>query len=261
FPDAPKEPISASELIRQQQEILARNGENQRKRQRLTQIQAAFASQAQEVERLKAMLKEAEIKYGQLAADLEIAQKDTLDLLDESTEELEANIRQIDEINRKVRANLDKDKAETDANDYRVQYEALTAEINTIRQQKTDLLTTAPLPLAGLSVADGELIYNGQKWDNMSGADQLIVSASIVRRLKPDCGFILLDKLEQMDLETLQEFGAWLEQEGLQAIATRVSTGDECSIIIEDGYVAGQEQVSEQQPAPTETKTWKAGEF
>ncbi|HZG81588.1 MAG TPA: AAA family ATPase [Brevibacillus sp.] len=261
FPDAPKEPISASELIRQQQEILARNGENQRKRQRLTEIRAAYFRQRQEVERLKALLEEAQTKYAQLESDLGIAQKDTLDLLDESTEELEANIRQIDEINRKVRANLDKDKAETDANDYRVQYEALTAEINSIRQQKTDLLTTAPLPLAGLSVADGELIYNGQKWDNMSGADQLIVSASIVRRLKPDCGFILLDKLEQMDLETLKEFGKWLEQEGLQAIATRVSTGDECSIIIEDGYVAGQEQVSKQQPAPTETKTWKAGEF
>ena len=34
----------------------------------------------------------------------------------------------------------------------------------------------------------------------------------------------------------LAAFGAWLEQEDLQAIATRVSTGDECSIIIEDGY-------------------------
>ena len=45
---------------------------------------------------------------------------------------------------------------------------------------------------------------------------------------------MLLDKLEQMDVDTLNEFGAWLEQEGLQAIATRVSTGDECSIIIED---------------------------
>jgi len=35
---------------------------------------------------------------------------------------------------------------------------------------------------------------------------------------------------------TLMEFGAWLEQEGLQAIATRVSTGGECSVLIEDGY-------------------------
>ena len=60
-----------------------------------------------------------------------------------------------------------------------------------------------------------------------------------------------------MDLQTLREFGAWLEQEGLQAIATRVSTGDECSIVISDGYVVGQEH-----PAMEDRKTeWKAGEF
>lgn len=67
---------------------------------------------------------------------------------------------------------------------------------------------------------------------------------------------MLLDKLEQMDIDTLNEFGQWLEAEGLQAIATRVSIGDECSIIIEDGYVAGQEH-----PAVTNKKSWKAGEF
>lgn len=272
FTDAPKEPISASELIQQQQAILAKNGENQRKRQRAAQIKAAYEQQTRELERLEALLNEAHIKHAQLAEDLSIANKDTLDLIDESTAELEANIRQIDEINRKVRANLDKDKAETDASDYRQQYEALTNEINAVRQQKTDLLTNADLPLPGLSVENGELLYNGQRWDNMSGADQLKVSAAIVRKLKPDCGFILLDKLEQMDLETLREFGQWLEQEGLQAIATRVSTGEECSIIIEDGYVAGQEGVQLQQPpgeidpgegwsTPASTAAWKAGEF
>ncbi|WP_084146689.1 AAA family ATPase [Paenibacillus wynnii] len=275
FPDAPKEPISASEMIQQQQAILARNGENQLKRQRLSQFQALYAQQGQEVERLKAMLKDAEAKRTQTGLDLATAQKDTLQLLDESTEELEANIRQIDEINRKVRTNLDKDKAETDAGEYRQQYETLTTEIDAIRQQKTDLLTNANLPLPGLSVDDGNLIYNGQRWDNMSGADQLKVSTAIVRKLKPECGFILLDKLEQMDLETLKEFGSWLEQEGLQAIATRVSTGEECSIIIEDGYVAGQEGITLQQSpgeidpgegwsapsAPSSSTTWKAGEF
>ena len=67
---------------------------------------------------------------------------------------------------------------------------------------------------------------------------------------------MLLDKLEQMDPTTLKKFGVWLESEKMQAIATRVSTGDECSIIIEDGYVAGQEI-----GAKSKTKTWKAGEF
>src|SRR5699024_823069 len=48
YPDAPKEPVSANELIQKQQEILARNGENQRKRQNLQQIQHNYANKGQE---------------------------------------------------------------------------------------------------------------------------------------------------------------------------------------------------------------------
>lgn len=257
YPDAPKELISASELISQQQKILARNGENARKRNNLTQIKQRYLTQTQEVERLENLLNDAKHKCQTLMRDLEIAEKSTENLIDESTEELEQNIQQIDEINRKVRANLDKEKAEEDALEYGRQYRELTTKIDHIRKLKTDLLNSADLPLEQLSVMDGELIYKGQKWDNMSGSDQLKVSTAIVRKLKPQCGFVLLDKLEQMDLETLQEFGQWLEKEGLQAIATRVSTGMECSIIIEDGYVSGQ-QVVEHEPAKV---TWKAGQF
>ena len=249
FPEAPKEPVSASELIRQQQEILARNGENQRKRQNLAYLEG----QAADVQRRIDELLE---KQKVIQADLETARKSALDLHDESTEELERNLAQIDEINRKVRANLDRDKAEEDALTHENQYNTLTAELERVRTAKTDLLKGAALPLPGLSVEDGELTFNGFKWDNLSGSAQLRVATAIVRRLNPDCGFVLLDKLEQMDLDTLREFGAWLEQEGLQAIATRVSTGDECSIIIEDGYVAGQER-----PIEPEQPKWKAGSF
>lgn len=62
-------------------------------------------------------------------------------------------------------------------------------------------------------------------------------------------------KLEQMDLDTLNAFGEWLTQEGLQAIATRVSKGGECSIIIEDGTVLNEEA------AQPQFKQWKKGEF
>lgn len=258
YPDAPKEPISASELIHQQQEILARNGENQRKRQNLAYIESQLSTQDSIINDLKRKLTEAEEKRTAILLDLEIAKKSALDLHDESTEELEQNITNIEMINRKVRANLDKDKAEEDAQGYENQYNKLTTKISDVRQSKIDLLKNAQLPLPGLSVEDGELTYNGKKWDCMSGSDQLKVSTAIVRKLNPKCGFVLLDKLEQMDIDTLKEFGQWLESEGLQAIATRVSTGDECSIIIEDGYVAGAENIEEK---PEVTPKWKAGEF
>lgn len=249
YTDAPKDLISASELIHQQQEILARNGENQRKREQLHQLEQRYQHINDQMAKLLAEQKKVE-------SDLDIARKSALDLHDESTEELEQNISNIEEINRKVRVNLDKEKAEDDAKTYRDQYNSLTKDLEDVRDKKAELLNAAELPLPELSVKEGELIYKGQKWDNMSGSDRLKVSTAIVRKLNPNCGFVLLDKLEQMDMKSLQEFGEWLEVEGLQAIATRVSTGDECSIIIEDGYVIGQ-----QAPEESEKKEWKAGTF
>ena len=184
-----------------------------------------------------------------------IAFKSAEALQDESTAELEASIRNVESINQKVMANEARQRAEAEAAEYREKYEALSAVLNGIQKAKLDLLNGAILPLPGLSVEDGELTYNGQQWDNMSGSDQLKVATAIVRKINPDCGFVLLDKLEQMDIDTLREFGAWLEAEGLQAIATRVSTGDECSIIISDGYAV------EPAAAPAPAKTWKEGEF
>lgn len=245
YPDAPKELVSASDLIKQQQEILARNGENQKKRENLASIQKLHGEAVNRVEMLKRELSNAENELAKVIGDLATASKSAKNLIDESTEELEKSITEVDEINRKVRANLDKDKAEEDARDYREEYDALTTEITEIRKRKTALLDNADLPLEGLSVEDGDLIYNGFKWDNMSGSEQLKVATAIVRKLNPNCGFVLIDKLEQMDVTTLNAFGEWLESEGLQAIATRVSTGDECSIIIEDGYVKSQEPTGE----------------
>ena len=247
YPDAPKLPVEVSELIAQQQEILVKNGENQRKREQVHTISQQWELERQQIEQARQQLLQMEAQHAETSKNLEIAQKSAVDLQDESTEQLEQNLAQIDEINRKVRANLDKEKAEDDAKEYEAQYLAETTKIDEIRRQKAELLNNADLPLPGLSVVEGELTYNGQRWDNMSGSDQLKVSTAIVRKLKPDCGFILLDKLEQMDMKSLEEFGQWLEQEGLQAIATRVSTGDECEIIIEDGYAVKNETVASTQ--------------
>lgn len=250
FQEAPKELISVSELIQEQQAILAKNAENERLRGQRDSLKQRQAQLDSEIARLI----EEKAKVDQ---QLEIAEKDALDLHDESTEQLEYSISNTEEINRKVRANLDKDKAEQDAQIEKEKYDNLSAQIDRIRLDKNQLLEDADLPLPGLSVAEGELLYKGQRWDNMSGAEQLKVSTAIVRKLNPECGFILIDKLEQMDLETLKEFGQWLEQEQLQAIATRVSTGDECSIIISDGYSEETEHSTSKENLPVQPEQTK----
>lgn len=233
FADVPSKPISASALIRQQQDILAQNGENRRKRQWLKELEQEAAGIEPQLEALL-------VRRKKVLADLTIARMDAAELEDRSTAELECSIQDIETINQKIRANLDKWKAERDAVEHQKEYDTLTAQLQAVRDAKIALLHHAALPLPGLSVEDGELTYQGKKWDSLSGSDQLKVSAAIVRAIKPQCAFVLLDKLEQMDLGTLREFGVWMESEGLQGIATRVSTGGECTIIIEDGCVAEQ---------------------
>ena len=250
YPDVPEQPVSASELIRQQQEILLQNGENQRKREQRHKLE-------QEYQALTEQIQELLNRQAHVEDDLKIARECAEGLEDRPTAKLEENIAEIEEINRKVRANLDKERAEDDAQEYRRQYQELTSRIEETKQAKRALLENAELPLPELAIEGGELVYRGQHWDNMSGSDRLRVATAIVRKLNPECGFVLLDKLEQMDRDTLEEFGLWLEAEGLQAIATRVSTGEECSIIIEDGYAAGQGHP----PVTADAKGWKAGVF
>lgn len=265
YPEAPDEPVSASELIRQQQDILARNGENQRLRAQYAELEQQVQQCVDELKRtreriatLQQLADELDAKHTKLFNQRENARKTVSQLQDESTAELEASIRDIEETNRKVRANLEKSRAEDEAAQYASEYDRLTESIQQKRADRMALLNGADLPLPGLSVEDGVLTYKGKHWRDMSGSDQLRVAAAIVRRLNPDCGFVLLDKLEQMDMTTLQEFSAWLEAEGLQAIATRVSTGSECQIIIEDGMVKGTEPPAEK---PQPNKSWTKGAF
>lgn len=231
YPNLPENPISVSDLIKQQQSILAKNGENQRKRENAAHYDQVLKQARAAYEQAKTALEKAE-------QDCMIARKAAEDLQDESTAELEKNIADIEEINQKIRINEDKKKAE-EADSYSLKYNQLTDVLDEVRNKKQALLDGADLPLPGLSVEEGKLIYNSVPWDGMSGAEQLKVATAIVRKLNPECGFVLMDKLEQMDLDTLQEFGTWLKDQGLQVIATRVSTGAECSIIIEDGMVKG----------------------
>lgn len=268
YPEAPDEPVSASDLIRRQQDILARNGENQRLRAQYAELEQQVQQCVDELKRtreriatLEQLRDELDAKHTKLFNQRETARKTVSQLQDESTAELEASIRGIEETNRKVRANLEKSRAEDEAAQYASEYDRLTESIQQKRADRMALLNGADLPLPGLSVEDGALTYHGKRWRDMSGSDQLRVAAAIVRRLNPDCGFVLLDKLEQMDMTTLQEFSAWLESEHLQAIATRVSTGSECQIIIEDGMVKDAGTVVPPVPEKPQPKSWTKGAF
>ncbi len=237
YEDVPANVITSSELIKQQSDVLLQNSQNQQQRAKLNQNRENLVNVQNKVEYLQSQLKDALQIEKELLENILTGEKSVDQLHDQSTETIQQQLDEIETTNTKIRANLDKEKANIDSENLKKEYDEHSTKIEQIRSSRMNLLNNAKLPLQGLSIEQGELIYNNQKWDCMSSSEQLIVATAIVKNLNPQCGFVLLDKLEQLDKKSLSEFGEYLQKENLQVIATRVANDDSCTIIIEDGEI------------------------
>ncbi len=255
-PTAPDMPLSGNEMGKRLQDALSHNARNDslrrdvgRAREAVQSTEARQRMTVKRVQELEAALTDAKAEALKALNDmhraitgLQAAEATAAQLQDQDTTAINKELEEMDIINSRVRANESKKNAEEEAATLHGQYNDLTTKIEQLRADRLKLLASVAMPLPDLSVnEDGELIYQGQQWDCMSGSERLQVATGICAMMNPKCGFVLLDQLETLDTDTLREFGDWLASKGLQAIGTRVSTGDECSIIIEDGMVKGEE--------------------
>jgi len=244
FPSASSDRVDVSGLIEQSQAIVDGNAYNAIMRRKESEARyniEAVNKTLDDIDHQMAELLSRKIAGGEkknaCQKVLDNAIEAAAGLVDKDTRAIAEQIRGAEAVNEMVAANVRKVEAQAEAKTHKNKYDDLTANLEAVRREKKNLLEGADLPLPGLGIADGELTYKGVKWDCMSGSDQLKIATAVCRKVNPECGFVLVDGLEQMDSETLAEFVKWVVAEGLQVVGTRVSVGDECTLIIEDGTV------------------------
>lgn len=171
-----------------------------------------------------------------------IAIASTLDYTLEETESFQRELDAIEDTNIKVRENKARAKVLTEANEHSLKYDEKTAVIEDLRKQKDALLQGAGLPYPGLSVENKIVTLNGKAWDCISESMKIRVGCAIVMRINPSCKFMFVDKLEQLDSESLAELDMFAKDHDIQIIGTRVTTNPEdCTLIIKNGYIEGME--------------------
>lgn len=261
FADVPEELLNVADLTKELTEILAWNADRQAKINNIEKLKNKYDNEHGRLESMKQRKRELE---EEIDRQTKITQEALNDYSlacqaghpeERDTAEVQKKIDDVQQINAKITKNLEKSAAMDVAKQKAEVYQALTRKVEEVRQKRMDLLKSVAMPLDGLSVEDGELVYKGAKWDCMSSMEQVLVGISICHAVNPKCGFVLLDKLECFDSDQLASLDNWMAKLAIQGIATRVSQGDECTLIIEDGVV--REDDEDRLPEPEEETTGK----
>lgn len=242
----PGETLDVSALLDEQMSAHEVNQAIEFKRREVEAKRAESERMAAEVERLARELADATERMAiassrseTVTGELEGLEADLANMEPADEQAAAEAVREAEAVNEMVRQNTARAEMLADADRLDGEYRAAGARVAKAKEERLSLLDGADLPLDGLAVEEGVLRFNGSAWGDMSGSEQLRVATAIVRELKPECGFVLVDKLEQFDPQQLAEFGEWASGQGLQVIGTRVAVDDTCTVVIEDGRVVG----------------------
>jgi len=137
---------------------------------------------------------------------------------DRNTEEIEKEIADLEENNRKARAYqeyLDKKEAIEEKEN---EYKELDEDVKSLRQEKIDMVEKAELPVNGLSIGDAGLIHNGATDDNWSQSEALKIGILLAVAFSGELKTIYIKRGESMDTQSLGKLKELAEAHGFQII-------------------------------------------
>jgi len=249
--DAPAEEVSISELVAERDRRRAVNGDNQAERHELEKYsrlildQSEFIkSKAREVEEAKEALANAEealaqaVKHRAKIVAVEKAQAEKVQALqDEDVDEVTERINSAETVNQQVRENQARANVANRLNHATGEYNQLTAKIERIDAEKERMLAEAQFPIEGLSFADEGVLLNGLPFEQAGDAEKLQVSVAMGLAMNKGLKLLLVDGGERLDSDGLKLVERMAREAGAYVLMSRVSEGDECAVVIEDGKV------------------------
>jgi len=230
FPDAPKEPVSASELVEELQKATDHNRKKLRHAAELDLVEKSIDAIKKEINKLQ---KELEDK---IATKLTI-QKILKEFNPIDDQAIREKLQQVEQLNDQVQKNKARNESLKQQSKLRQQSEKFTEQIEDLDKRKQEALNNADMPIEGLSFTEEGVIFNKVPFENCSSAEQLKLSVAMGIKMNPKLKIMLIrdgSLLDDNSLETLREMAS---KAGQQVWLERVGKGEECTVVIEDGTV------------------------
>lgn len=237
--DAPGEVVNVAALVEQVRKASDSNRARWDAKNNLSTKEATLATLAQSITEVEAKLSFLKDSHQSLLKDIERHTSEFAELKEIDTEPLQKQIDKAETTNNAVRANQAHLNAKARLDKEQDKHVQLSSRLDRLKMEKADALAHATFPVEGLGLDEDNLpTFNGISTENISGAEQLHVSAAVGLALNPKLKVLLIDDGEKLDMDSLKQMAEFAKKNDAVLIMTRVSTGDECTVEIVDGEIA-----------------------
>lgn len=224
-PDLPDTEVSASELIERIQEANRVREARERAEREIKDLDTAIEN-AKEEARIKQRMKDELLESRSWLPE------------PESVEELQKQLRAIDEVNARVRDAKARKSVDEQLVARKEERGKLTAQLQQIEKRKTDALAQVEFPVPGLSFTEDGVTLNGIPFSQASSAEQLRVSVGLAMAANPDLRVLRIMDGSLLDSESMRIIEQLAVDRDYQVWVEVVDESGTLGVVIEDGQVA-----------------------
>lgn len=228
------EPVVAAEILAEIERAEHQNRENEARSQKRKAAWVKIEELRDEAESLQVQLN-SKLKE---ADEIEKKLNDAPRLPDQlSTAALRQKLMDAEIINAVVRGHDDRQKHLDAAEEAKKVSETLTAAIKEMDENKSKAIASAELPVEGLDLVDGAVVFNGVPFEQASTSEKIRVSMAIAMAMNSSLKIVLIDDGSALDKDARALVAKIAEENNFTVWMTRVTDGEAVGIQIEDGEV------------------------
>lgn len=201
--------------------------------------------QSQKVDTIQGHVDELRRKLATAEADLAEAQTESERLVHEilafppftNPDGIKAQMEKVEEIARRVRYNTETNKLCEERMRLKNAVDDAEAAVESVRNQKKELLEAAQLPVDGLAFDESGVTLGGIPFAQCSAAQRIKASVAIAIAMNPNLRVALVRDGSLLDEDSMAQLQAMALEMDVQLWVERVGEDEHCSVIIEDGEI------------------------
>ena len=219
-PETPSVETSPSEIVAELQEAQNHNNNSQRAAERLREYTANIESNEQRIARLREEIQ-------RLTADLDDLEAARTDALADSSAEpidlvpIQERLRNLDEINQAVRSKQEYIRAGEALQLAEDAHAVAQGNLDSIEGAKRDGLAKATFPVAGLSVDDEGVTFDGIPFGQVNSAARLKTAFAIATAGDPKLKLVIVKDGDLLDASSLDAVRELADERGYTVLVER----------------------------------------